>query len=83
MVIPRVTRHRYRFFAGLNSHTRTHTHGKTRAKPAGIPIPVTFTTLQSLACPENHQLDLAHQKDIMPEFVNKRNDIGMCGQLGV
>ena len=26
------------------THTRTRTHGKTRAKPAGIPVPVMFTT---------------------------------------
>jgi hypothetical protein len=43
MVIPRVTRHGYGFFAGLNSHTRTRTHGKTHAKPTGIPLPMQNT----------------------------------------
>ena len=28
----------------MGPNSRTRTHGKTRAKPAGIPVPVMFTT---------------------------------------
>ena len=58
MVIPRVTRHGYGFFAGLNSHTRTRTHGKTRAKPAGIPVPVTFTNRMFADMPRTPPFDV-------------------------
>src|SRR5882762_2004678 len=34
----------YGFLPGRQSCTRTRTRGKTRAKPAGIPVPMTFTT---------------------------------------